>query len=79
MYPRSKELIEKPNNLEDMNKVASAIASSLKDKMNFSRIDLYNVNGKVLFGEITFHPGGGCEPFSDYKYDVELGKMISSD
>lgn len=76
MHSLSDELIEKPGNLDKMNALASKISEVLKDKMNFCRVDFYNIDGQILFGEITFHPAGGCEPFSEYKYDIELGQMI---
>ena len=45
----------KPDNLEEMVKVVRSLSADFE----FSRIDLYNQNGKVYFGEITFHPEGG--------------------
>lgn len=45
----------KPENLEEMVKVVRLLSADFE----FSRIDLYNQNGKVYFGEITFHPEGG--------------------
>tara|TARA_R110002033_G_scaffold143959_1_gene182057 strand:+ start:8208 stop:9116 length:909 start_codon:yes stop_codon:yes gene_type:complete len=72
----TKEKMEKPNNLLEMNQVAFQLSNALKNKMNFVRIDLYNIEGQIYFGEITFHPGGGCSPFSSYEYDLKLGEMI---
>lgn len=79
MYPRSKDSIDVPKNLNRMNEIAETLAKSLQKELNFSRIDLYNLDGEILFGEVTFHPGGGCEPFSNYEYDLKLGQMISND
>ena len=47
--------IARPDNLEEM----LAMAASLSEGFPVVRIDLYNVDGKVYFGEITFTAGGG--------------------
>ena len=52
------------------------IAQTLSVKIPFSRIDLYEVNEKVYFGEITFYPASGLGTFSPSKYNSILGKMI---
>lgn len=56
---------------------------SLADKLSvatnapFVRIDLYNVNGAVYFGEITFFPNSGMGRFNPSDWDLKLGQMIS--
>ena len=40
------------------------------------RIDLYDINGKVYFGEFTFYPGGGVEGFRPQEWDYTLGSWI---
>lgn len=45
----------KPENLEKMINIASALSAKFK----FVRVDLYNVNGKIYFGELTFTPACG--------------------
>jgi len=72
LYPRSNQKISKPDNLEEM----LSISEKLSKDMVFSRIDLYNINSKIYFGEITFHPEGGCGPFFPNKYDLELGNKL---
>jgi len=42
----------------------------------FVRVDLYEINGKIYFGEITFYPGGGVEEFTPEKWDYVLGSWI---
>lgn len=73
MYPTSKKDIPPPLNLIEMNDCVTQLAESLKDNMSFARIDFYNQEGKIFFGEITFHPGGGCEPFLPRKADEMVG------
>ncbi len=47
---------EKPKNFEKMIK----IAKSFSDNRKFTRVDFYNINGKIYFGELTYTPSGGC-------------------
>ena len=42
----------------------------------FVRIDFYNTNGKIYFGEITFFPNSGMRLFNPKEADIKLGKMI---
>lgn len=42
----------------------------------FSRIDFYDVNGRVLFGEITFFPTSGMGGFDDKAWDYKFGELI---
>jgi len=39
-------------------------------------MDLYNIEGRIYFGEITFHHQGGFGPFYPKEYDVYLGQLI---
>lgn len=40
------------------------------------RVDMYYVNHKAYFGELTFYSGGGYEPFSDDAFDIMLGSQF---
>lgn len=64
--------IKKPENLEEMFRIAEILA---KDFL-FSRIDLYNVNGKIYFGEITLSPNSGFDPDITFETDLEFGKKL---
>ena len=44
---------------------------------DFLRVDLYNIRGKIYFGEITFYPGGGLEEFVPSIWDLELGNWLN--
>lgn len=70
--PSSLEPIKKPESFDVMVKFAKKLAEGFP----FSRIDFYEVNGKVYFGEITFFPASGLGEFSPKEYDEELGKWI---
>lgn len=52
----SKYEIKKPKNLQKMLKYAEI----LSENFQFVRVDLYNVDGKIYFAELTFTPTGGC-------------------
>ena len=44
--------------------------------MSFVRIDLYQSNGKVYFGEITLYPQSGWDPNILRETDVYFGSLI---
>ncbi len=68
----SSTAVSKPENLEEM----LAIARVLSKDMYYARIDLYNVDGKIYFGEITMYPTGGFSTFEDYNDDLLLGSYM---
>lgn len=65
-------LISKPYNFNQM----ITYAETLSKDFVFCRVDLYNVEGKIYFGEITFYPGGATQLFEPYEWEIELGKWI---
>lgn len=58
--------LPKPENLEEM----FYIAEKLSEPFYYARIDLYNINGKIYFSEITLCPNSGFD--SDITYDTDL-------
>lgn len=48
-------------------------AEELARGFDFVRVDLYEVGGKPLFGEMTFYPGSGLDPFSPPSLDAIIG------
>lgn len=65
--------IPKPDNYEDMKAIAEALAKPFPE----ARIDLYDVDGKIFFGEITFFDGSGYMTFFPDEYDKILGDMFT--
>jgi hypothetical protein len=61
-----------PINLSDM----IGIAEKLSADLLFSRIDLYNINGSIYFGEITFYPNSGNGKFVPKEWDLILGNYL---
>lgn len=43
----------------------------------YVRVDFYDVDGKLYFGEITLCHGGGFDRFEPQRVDFELGKKIN--
>ena len=74
-YPASEKEIAKPQNLELM----IEIATRLSEGIPFVRVDLYEIEGRVYFGEMTFSPGGGMEDFRPVEWDYVLGSWINID
>lgn len=72
-YPNSEDDLPMPTNYELMIRLAEKLSKNLR----FARIDLYNVNGKIYFGEITFYPGSGWEEFTPFEWDKKLGDFIN--
>lgn len=64
--------IKKPKNLDQMYKVASLLCKDFY----FSRIDLYNIDGKIYFGEITLCPNSGFDPDITYDTDLLFGQKL---
>ncbi len=62
--------IEKPYNFEEMVKIAKNLSSDFPHV----RVDLYNVEGKIIFGEFTFYDASGYMRFSPDSFDFELGE-----
>lgn len=52
------------------------IARKLSAGFPFVRVDLYFVGGIVYFGELTFYPTSGYNPFHPFEANVQIGRMI---
>lgn len=53
------------------------IASTLSQGFPFIRIDLYNIKGKIYFGEYTFYHCSGFVPFEPEEWNQKLGDWIT--
>lgn len=74
-YPKCATTPERPVHLAEM----LSISKKLSAPFGFCRIDLYEHNNQIYFGEITIYPGGGVEPFLNKEQDIEIGKSIDLD
>lgn len=73
-HPCSTENIEKPQNFQLMKDISEKIANILKLKQ--VRVDLYEANGKVYFGELTFFHHSGFTKFQPDEWDIKMGEWI---
>lgn len=64
--------LTKPACFEEMKRISRKISKGIPH----IRVDLYEINGKVYFGELTFFPASGFERFSDESWNEKLGNMI---
>jgi hypothetical protein len=72
-FPKSQRYIPKPANFPKMIELAGLLAKGFP----FVRVDFYNNEGCVKFGELTFYPGCGYEPFDPPAWDFKLGEMLT--
>lgn len=72
-FESSTEEITRPRKLQEM----LNIAESLSKGFYFVRIDLYDCQDQIYFGEMTFYPGEGSERFKPQKWDLTFGKMLT--
>jgi hypothetical protein len=68
-YKKSDEVMPKPENFEKMVEIARILAEGFPHV----RVDLYNVDGKIYFGEMTFTCGNGFSAIEPEEYDYKLG------
>ena len=68
--PDPNYIIELPDNLKEM----ISLAEKLSANEPFLRVDLYNVNGKIFFGELTFYPASGLGKWTSDEIDIEVGR-----
>ena len=65
-------MIKKPELMEEMIRLAERLSAGLPEV----RIDFYEVNGKIYFGEYTFFHEGGYEGGFDYETNKHMGELI---
>jgi len=52
------------------------IAKKLSKDFIMVRVDLYQIENKIYFGELTFHHGGGFMKVNPFEYDKKWGSYI---
>lgn len=72
VYPNSERELRKPEELPEM----VAIAEKLSGNVAQVRVDLYLIDGKIYFGELTLYHNSGFGRFEPEEWDKKLGKMI---
>lgn len=64
--------VAKPKNYEEMVDVAKLLSEGFP----YVRIDLYNIDGAIFCGEMTFFQGSGFDKITPFETDLELGSKI---
>ena len=64
--------MKKPKNIDKMVEIARILSEDFK----FVRVDLYELDDKIYFGELTFTPGCGVFPYFTDEFDAEMGKLL---
>lgn len=70
--PNFKDTIEKPERWLEMISLAEKLSKSIPQL----RVDFYYVEGKILFGELTFFTGSGFDKFNPSEWDAIMGDWI---
>lgn len=68
--PNLGDCVPRPDGLDEMLNIANTLAEDFP----FVRVDLYWVNNKVYFGELTFYPWAGYVQFKPDEFDYKLGE-----
>lgn len=74
-YELYKDPIPRPKNFELM----VELARNLSQGFPHVRVDLYNIDGKIYFGEMTFSNGSGLDRIIPEEYDAMLGSLWKLD
>jgi hypothetical protein len=71
-HPNNPKPILKPKNFEKMLEIAAKLSKGIPHV----RVDLYNIDGKIYFGEMTFFHWSGIVPFVPEEWDYKIGDML---
>ena len=74
-YPNAKIKPQKPSGFDEMKSLAEILSFGFKHV----RVDFFQANGRVYFGEMTFCHFGGYERFQPESFDYEFGKYLNID
>jgi len=71
-HPNANKLPEKPRGFEKMKELATVLSKGIPQV----RVDFYDVNGHVYFGEYTFFHFEGTVEFNPVEWDYTFGSWI---
>ena len=63
---------KRPENFDEMKELAQKLSKGIPEV----RVDFYDINGQVYFGELTFYHESGFAPFYPKEWDLRLGKLL---
>ena len=70
LYKNFQDAVTAPRNFGEMIEAAK----KLSEGTDFVRVDLYNIDGRIIFGELTNYPNAGLDVFEPAAWDLEFGR-----
>jgi hypothetical protein len=70
--PNAGRIVSPPSNFDEMVSCARLLSAGWP----FVRVDLYDVDGRTIFSELTLYPGGGTNRFIPPEYDRYWGEAL---
>lgn len=64
--------IKRPKNFDEMRILSQKLSENIPEV----RVDFYDINGQVYFGELTFYHQSGFAPFYPKEWDLKLGQLL---
>lgn len=71
-HPNAQISPKKPLSFEKMKEMAEKLSQNIPHL----RVDFYEANGKIYFGELTFTSGSGFTPFEPEEWDLKFGQWL---
>ena len=71
-YKKSDTPLVSINNFDKMVEITQLLSQNFP----FVRVDFYEVNNRILIGEMTFYPGGGYGKYEPVEWDYKLGSWL---
>ena len=72
-HPNADKTLEKPKMFYQMQELAAELSENIPQ----IRVDFYEVDGKIYFGELTFSHWSGMVPFKPEHWDKKFGEWIT--
>lgn len=72
-HPNAEQVPNKPKGFEEMKELAAKLSKGIPEV----RVDFYDVNGQIYFGEFTLFHFGGMVPFNPTEWDYTFGEWIN--
>ena len=72
-HENARILPRKPTSFEEMKTMAAKLSKGIPQV----RVDFYEVNGRPVFGELTFCHFGGMVPFEPEEWDYKFGQWLN--
>ncbi|MBN1531191.1 MAG: glycosyl transferase [Spirochaetes bacterium] len=73
LYPIASRETPRPANLGELLDLSRMLSGGVPHV----RVDFYNVDGRIYFGELTYTHGNGYEPFTPDEWDFEMGRKFT--